>query len=119
MPLGHSHNKKPKHQEGSESEEEDDSSDSEELEEESSESEEEAPSMDMPQTGHKISKPKCEDVILLLRFAAFLVLWFLHINACASDIYLKGPIGEHCGYLSILVFFASYGVLSLKSRMLQ
>ena len=62
MPLGHSNTKKPKHQEGSESEEEDDNSDSEsEEEEESSESEEEAPSMDMPQTGHEISKLKCEE----------------------------------------------------------
>jgi len=28
---------------------------------------------------------------------------------------LKDPIGEHYVYLSILVFFASYGILSLKN----
>ena len=61
MPLGHSNTKKRKHQEGSESEEDDNSDSESEEEEESSESEEEAPSMDMPQTGHKISKLKCEE----------------------------------------------------------
>ena len=61
MPLGHSNTKKRKHQEGSESEEDDNSDSESEEEEESSESEEEAPSMDMPQTGHKISRLKCEE----------------------------------------------------------
>ena len=48
--------------------------------------------------------------------------------SCASDviyiyIYMKGciNIGEHYAYLGILVlvFFASYGISSLKKRILQ
>ena len=55
MPVPNSNTKKAKQKQSSESEEEENSSESEE--EESSESEEEEePSMDMPQTGHTISK---------------------------------------------------------------
>jgi len=60
MPVPNSNTKKAKQKQSNESEEEEESSESEE--EESSESEEEEePSMDMPQTGHKISKLKCEE----------------------------------------------------------